>query len=97
MKKFALVGLLALAACSDPNGAREAAEAYGLRDVQIGGYAWIGCARDDDQHTKFTATNANGQRVEGVVCGNWSPFGKYSTVRIRRVIDAPVATPQVPL
>jgi hypothetical protein len=85
-KRLTLCVLLSLAACSDPNETRQAVEAMGMKDVQPEGYAWFGCGRDDDQRTRFTATNPNGQRVEGVACSNWSPFGKATTVRIVRVL-----------
>lgn len=92
----AIAALIVTTGCTDRAGAIQAAEAYGLSDVEAGDYAWFGCGKDDDQRTAFTATNAQGQRVEGVVCGNWGPFGKYNTVRIARVIGEPLV-PTAPL
>lgn len=88
MRALAIIAALALAGCSDPAGARQAVEAYGLTDVQPGGYAPFGCSDRDTVHTTFAATNVRGQRVEGIVCGDFGPFGKASTVRITRIITA---------
>lgn len=80
--KLAIAAALFLAGCSDPNEARRTAESYGFKNVQTTGYRWTGCGKDDDVRTGFTATAPSGQQVTGVVCSNWSPFGKSSTVRI---------------
>jgi hypothetical protein len=70
---------LALTACSDPEGARKALQAQGYRDIQITGYAYWGCGKDDVYHTGFTAVGPTGVPVIGVVCkGHF----KGSTVRI---------------
>jgi len=86
MKKIKMAGVMLamglLAACTDPGEATRAAEAYGFTNVQTTGFRWTGCGSDDDQATGFTAYNAQGRYVSGVVCSNWSPFGKSSTVRI---------------
>lgn len=83
MKRLAfLLPLLALAACTDPDGAVRAAESYGFHDVRVTGHRFIGCGESDDTATGFTALNVKDQYVSGVVCGNWSPFGKSNTVRI---------------
>lgn len=80
MKKiaFAVAALAALAACTDTEGAKRAAENSGLTEVEAGGYSLFGCGQDDMFRTKFTAKNAVGKRVEGVVCSSWF---KGSTVR----------------
>lgn len=70
-KIITIVALLALTACTDPDGAVKAAEAQGLTNVQPQGYSFFGCKKDDDFATKFTATGANGQPVEGVACGGY--------------------------
>ncbi len=90
-----LAGIACLASCSDPQGAREAVEAYGLTDVQTTGYQVLGCSDHDTVHTGFTAQNVRGQRVEGVVCSDFGPFGKAATVRIFRVTSS--AAGNVPL
>jgi hypothetical protein len=79
MKRFLLVAVaLMLAACTAPDSARNALESQGFTDIQIQGYAFFGCGKDDSFHTKFTAKNAQGRPVEGVVC---SGLFKGSTVR----------------
>lgn len=79
MKKTILITTLILAGCSDPDGAKRAVEALGLTDVQTHGWSAWGCGKGDDFTTRFSATNAQGKRVTGVVCGGWL---KGSTVRI---------------
>lgn len=85
MRKFLLASTLLaaslLAGCSDAVGADRAVRAQGLSDIQITGYRWFGCGEKDDTSTGFTARNIRGEQVTGVVCSNWSPFGKTSTVR----------------
>lgn len=78
----AVAAALLLPACSDPEAAVKTAKAHGFRDVQVTGHRWTGCGRDDDTSTGFTAFNQNGDAVSGVVCSNWSPFGKTNTLRI---------------
>lgn len=79
MKKiWLLITAMALTACTDPAEAQRATAAMGLKDIQITGYRWWGCGKDDSFHTGFTATNASGQTVSGVVC---SDLLKGATVR----------------
>ena len=79
-RKLLAIGLLlALAACSDPRGTIEAAEAMGLKEVQPQGYAFFGCSEDDFYHTKFTAKSASGKQVTGVASAGL--FFKGTTVR----------------
>lgn len=74
-----IVGLLTLAACGvNPTDATRVLKSQGLSNVKIGGYAWFGCSKGDDFASNFTATDANGKSVEGVVCGG---FFKGYTVR----------------
>ena len=83
LKKFAGLAAavtlpLMTAACTDPKGASEALQNEGFDNVQMTGYRVWGCSDDDDFHTGFTATNAKGRPVSGVVC---SGFLKGSTIR----------------
>lgn len=85
-KIVALSALLAVAAgCTDAENAVQTAEAMGFTQVQAGEYAWFSCGKEDDLATRFTAVNANGQRVTGVVCKNF--IGKDATIRGLRIID----------
>lgn len=70
--------VLLLAGCTQSSRAREALEAQGFRDVQITGYRWFGCSKDDTFHTGFTAKAPTGKQVGGVVC---SDFFKGATIR----------------
>ena len=80
MKRIAMAALvLTLAACTDPDGARRTAENHGLTHVQITGYSFWGCSEDDGWRTEFTALNAQGRSVRGVVC---SGVLKGNTLRL---------------
>ncbi len=50
--------------------ATSALESSGARNVQLGGIAFLGC-KGDKFRRKFTATNAEGRPIKGVVCGGW--------------------------
>lgn len=77
-----ILASMPLAACTDRAGTQEAAEAYGFEDIHVTGHAFVGCGKDDDTRTKFTARNSRGELIEGVACSNWSPFGKATTIRV---------------
>lgn len=65
---FAAVALLA--GCGvNPEQATRILESQGYTEVRIGGYAFFGCSEHDSFRSKFTATGANGQQVNGVICG----------------------------
>jgi len=77
-KVLVVLGSVALAGCTDADGAVRAVAAQGLSDVQTTGYRFLGCSEDDVFRTGFEATTAAGHRVSGVVCSGWF---KGSTVR----------------
>ena len=80
MKKIiAILFLLSLAGCDDPKEARKTLIKAGYEPVQVGGYSFWMCGKDDTFATKFTAINPKGQIVTGVVCSNL--FEKGSTIR----------------
>lgn len=54
--------------CTNPSGAKEALEAEGFENVQITGFKWFSCSKDDFFHTGFTATGRNGKPISGTVC-----------------------------
>ena len=58
----------ALMACSDEGAAKDSLVKAGFEDIKITGYSPLSCGEDDFSSTGFTATNANGTKVEGVVC-----------------------------
>jgi hypothetical protein len=55
-------------ACTAPDATVETLRRAGYNSVEVGGYAWFACGEDDMFATRFSATNGNGARVEGVVC-----------------------------
>lgn len=81
MKKLLLIAaLVSLTACApmSDDTAREALDDAGLKDIQLHGMAMLGCGEKDFFRKKFSAKNANGKQVEGVVCGG---FLKGATIR----------------
>lgn len=73
---FAIVGLLLFGAlfvlrnCTDADDDQilRAIEAQGYSSPVISGYAVFGCSKEDSVSRYFSAVNAKGDRVEGVVC-----------------------------
>lgn len=78
MKYLALVLLLTLAACTNEQEARRVLEMDGVTDIEMTGYDWFGCSKDDQYHTGFTGIR-NGHRIEGTVCSGL--LFKRSTIR----------------
>ncbi len=68
--------------CTDEDATRETLRKAGFKDIAVGGYAMFACGEHDAFSTEFTATNGNGERVNGVVCCGWGiGWGKGCTVR----------------
>lgn len=63
----AALAMLVLFGCDDQT-AQGAVENNGFTAVQLEGWDVFACGRDDWYARAFTATNANGRRVHGVVC-----------------------------
>ena len=82
--KYTLLGslfaVMLLSGCTAPQDARDALEAQGFTEVSTGGYAFFGCGNESNvqQCTEFTAKNAAGKRVSGVVCS-----GRFKGATIR--------------
>ena len=71
---------LVLTACTvSPQTATSAAEDMGFTDVKLGGPSFFGCADEDGFTRTFTAKNAAGRPVQGVICKG---LLKGATVRI---------------
>lgn len=60
--------LLALTGCTDPDSSTRILKASGFKDIQITGYNFFACSRDDFYHTGFKAKSFDGQEVSGTVC-----------------------------
>lgn len=61
--------------CTDDEGARRVLAQQGLEDVEVTGWTPFVCGKRDAYATGFKATNARGDRVEGVVCCGWPVKG----------------------
>jgi hypothetical protein len=51
--------------------ATKALQSMGFTNIQLTGYEFTSCSKEDELNTGFTATNAQGQSVSGVVCCGW--------------------------
>ncbi|UNA02379.1 hypothetical protein [Serratia phage SP1] len=81
--KYVLIalGMLALVGCTDVSEAERILKNEGYTDVQMTGYDFFACSKDDTFHTGFVGTNVAGNRVEGTVCSGL--FFKNSTIRYK--------------
>lgn len=68
----------ALSGCTDEPRTRSTLRNFGFTDVRVTGYEYWGCSDSDNYHTGFTAKNAQGAEVSGVVCCG---FAKACTIR----------------
>lgn len=66
--KYLLLSLLIISGCTNADKTVSTLQKSGFKNIKSGGYAWFACGKDDTWATNFTATNVNGQEVEGVVC-----------------------------
>ena len=81
MKKLILLILatLVFVSCTNEEDAKRVLEAQGFSNIEITGYNFFGCGKDDVYHTGFVAIGQNGQTVEGTVCSGL--LFKGSTIR----------------
>lgn len=81
MRKLLIGSILALSlmACTNAKDATRVLEENGYTNVQITGYNWLSCSKDDSVHTGFTAKSPNGHQVIGTVCAGL--LFKNSTIR----------------
>lgn len=73
MKKLTLltlaaVAVLTMSGCTSKNDAERALTAQGFTNIEMTGYDFFSCGKDDFYHTGFKATNVKGQTVTGTVC-----------------------------
>lgn len=67
--KYLLLALTLCFGCTvSDSKAKEVLRSAGYTNIEIGEHAWFACSEGDEFASKFTATNANGQRVSGAVC-----------------------------
>lgn len=81
MKNVLIIAILAIlfSGCTNKDDAKKALVSSGFSDIQITGYNFFGCSKDDFYHTGFTAKNVKGLEVSGTVCSGL--FFKNSTIR----------------
>lgn len=71
MKKIiSIIALLFTCSCVNSDRLYEIIENDGVTNVNLTGYAWTGCSKDDTISQKFTGTK-NNKSVNGVICGGW--------------------------
>lgn len=78
VKSLVLFGVLVLCGCTRPEEASRVLENSGYRDIEITGYNYFSCSKDDVFRTGFLAISCNGAKVEGTVCSSWF---KGATIR----------------
>jgi len=68
--KVALIALIALtlSGCTDGSATRQALAEAGFTDIQVDGFAWLQCGKDDTYATAFRAKGPTGVPVAGAVC-----------------------------
>jgi hypothetical protein len=73
MKKLLLVlsVLALLTGCTNPNKAKNLLDDLGFTDIEITGYRWFACSKEDLYHTGFIARGPSGKRISGTVCDGW--------------------------
>jgi hypothetical protein len=84
MRKYVLIGLLAMAVmltpgCTQPDKAKRVVEGAGYSNVVVTGWRPMMAGEDDTFSTGFRAVDQRGKVVTGAVCGGWL---KGSTIRL---------------
>lgn len=73
-----LLVLMAIVGCTDPDGAKRALERDGYTDIEITGFDFFGCGKDDTFQTGFRAKK-RGHAVTGVFCSGYFKGGTIRT------------------
>ena len=68
-----------LTACTNADSARRVLEENGYSDIQMTGYRFFMCGKEDFYHSGFAAKGPTGRSVSGVVCQGL--LFKGSTIR----------------
>lgn len=80
MKKITVIALAFLAlGCTQQDKAQRLLTSQGYTNIEMTGYRFFSCGRDDTYHDGFKATSPVGQPTEGTVCTGM--FFKGSTIR----------------
>ena len=63
-----ILAAMFVSGCTDAPKATAVLTAQGYKNIQITGYNFFACSKDDFYHTGFTAISPNGQSVSGTAC-----------------------------
>lgn len=74
-----LVTCFLVIGCTNNPDATRILQENGYKDIQMTGYNFFSCGRDDFYHTGFIAKSPSGNNVKGTVCSG--AFFKNSTIR----------------
>lgn len=78
MKKALIAISILIGSCTNPSHTKDILTNEGYTDIVLTGYEPFMCSERDTYSTGFCATNMNGKRVCGAVCGG---IGKGYTIR----------------
>ena len=67
MKKIIVIVCFMMLSCTRPDSAVELLTKEGYTDIEITGYSWFSCSKDDSFSTGFKARK-NGNIIEGAIC-----------------------------
>lgn len=80
MKRI-IIFLFILSSCTDEKGAKNALLDAGYHPIEVGGYGYWDCSKDDNVATRFKAYSPDSSRiVSGCVCSGI--IGKGKTIRL---------------
>jgi hypothetical protein len=74
-----IVFISLFSSCTDATETRRILAAQGFKKIEITGYNFWGCGKEDFYHTGFNAISPNNTPISGTVCSGL--FFKGSTVR----------------
>jgi hypothetical protein len=77
---LSILAVCVVAGCTDASTATRALEGAGYKDIQMTGYDWFACSKDDFYHSGFVAKGPTGRQVTGVVCSGL--IFKAATIRM---------------
>lgn len=77
--RYLLIVVLMMMGCTDAEHAITVLKQQGYKNIQMTGYDFFACSKDDFYHTGFRATTRDNDVVNGTVCAGI--FFKGSTIR----------------
>lgn len=79
MKYILLAGLFLLCGCTNPIDTKRILTENGYKNIELFGYGWFSCSKDDAYATKFKALSPSGSTIYGTVCEGF--IFKNATIR----------------